>query len=40
MQALTFGGKEIIEYSSVNDPQLFHSTDANCENNDGGHLWF
>lgn len=28
MQALTFGGKEIIEYSSVNDPQLLYSTDA------------
>jgi len=28
MQALTFGGKETIEYSSVQDPQLFHSTDA------------
>lgn len=28
MQALTFGGKEIIEYSNVKDPQLLHSTDA------------
>jgi threonine dehydrogenase-like Zn-dependent dehydrogenase len=28
MQALTFGGKEIIEYSNVQDPQLLHSTDA------------
>ena len=28
MQALTFGGKEIIEYSTVKDPQLLHSTDA------------
>ena len=28
MQALTFGGKEIIDYSTVNDPGLLHSTDA------------
>lgn len=28
MHALTFGGKEIIEYSTVKDPQLLHSTDA------------
>lgn len=28
MQALTFGGKEIIEYSIVNDPQLLQPTDA------------
>jgi hypothetical protein len=40
MQALTFGGKEIIEYSSVKDPQLLHSTDAIVRNNDGRHLWF
>ncbi len=28
MHALTFGGKEIIEYSSVKDPGLIHPTDA------------
>ena len=28
MQALTFGGKEIIEYSIVKDPELLHPTDA------------
>lgn len=28
MHALTFGGKETIEYSKVNDPQLLHPTDA------------
>ena len=28
MQALTFGGKETIKYSSVTDPVLIHSTDA------------
>jgi threonine dehydrogenase-like Zn-dependent dehydrogenase len=28
MQALTFGGKEIIEYNTVKDPELLHSTDA------------
>ncbi|MBS1918888.1 MAG: alcohol dehydrogenase catalytic domain-containing protein [Bacteroidetes bacterium] len=28
MQALTFGGKEVIEFSTVNDPQLLHPTDA------------
>jgi threonine dehydrogenase-like Zn-dependent dehydrogenase len=28
MQALTFGGKEIIEFSTVSDPQLLQSTDA------------
>jgi threonine dehydrogenase-like Zn-dependent dehydrogenase len=28
MQALTFGGKELIEYSNVDDPQLLQSTDA------------
>jgi threonine dehydrogenase-like Zn-dependent dehydrogenase len=28
MQALTFGGKEIIDYSTVKDPQLLSSTDA------------
>jgi threonine dehydrogenase-like Zn-dependent dehydrogenase len=28
MQALTFGGKEIIDYSIVKDPELVHSTDA------------
>lgn len=28
MHALTFAGKEIIEYSSVNDPALIHPTDA------------
>ena len=28
MHALTFAGKEIIEYSSVKDPQILHSTDA------------
>lgn len=28
MHALTFGGKEIIEYSNVKDPQLLQSTDA------------
>ena len=28
MHALTFGGKEIIEYSSVKDPQLLQPTDA------------
>ena len=28
MQALTFGGKEIINYSSVADPVLLHPTDA------------
>jgi threonine dehydrogenase-like Zn-dependent dehydrogenase len=28
MHALTFGGKEIIHYSTVKDPQLFHPTDA------------
>src|SRR6476659_7694348 len=28
MQALTFGGKEIIEYSTVKDPELLHPSDA------------
>lgn len=28
MQALTFGGKEIIDYSSVADPVLLHPSDA------------
>ena len=28
MQALTFGGKEIINYSTVNDPGLIDSSDA------------
>lgn len=28
MQALTFGGKEIIEYSTVNDPQILQPTDT------------
>ena len=28
MQALTFGGKEIIEYSTVSDPELLYPTDA------------
>src|SRR5213075_519172 len=28
MQALTFGGKQIIEYSTVEDPALLHPTDA------------
>jgi threonine dehydrogenase-like Zn-dependent dehydrogenase len=28
MQALTFGGKEIIDYSSVKDPELIHPSDA------------
>jgi threonine dehydrogenase-like Zn-dependent dehydrogenase len=28
MQALTFGGKEIIDYSTVKDPVLLHSSDA------------
>ncbi len=28
MQALTFGGKEIIEYSTVGDPALLHPSDA------------
>jgi threonine dehydrogenase-like Zn-dependent dehydrogenase len=28
MQALTFGGKEIIDYSLVKDPGLIHPTDA------------
>ncbi|MES1216227.1 MAG: alcohol dehydrogenase family protein [Bacteroidota bacterium] len=28
MQALTFGGKEIIEYSTVKDPELLSPTDA------------
>jgi threonine dehydrogenase-like Zn-dependent dehydrogenase len=28
MQALTFGGKETIDYSTVQDPALLHSTDA------------
>jgi threonine dehydrogenase-like Zn-dependent dehydrogenase len=28
MHALTFGGKEIIEYSTVNDPVLLQPTDA------------
>ena len=28
MQALTFGGKEIIEYSNVKDPELLHPSDA------------
>jgi|SRR5689334_15048223 len=28
MHALTFGGKEIIEYSTVKDPQLLNPTDA------------
>jgi threonine dehydrogenase-like Zn-dependent dehydrogenase len=28
MQALTFGGKEIIEYSTVTDPRLLHPSDT------------
>ena len=28
MQALTFGGKEIIDYSIVRDPELLHPSDA------------
>jgi threonine dehydrogenase-like Zn-dependent dehydrogenase len=28
MQALTFGGKEIIEYRTVQDPELLHPSDA------------
>ena len=28
MQALTFGGKEIIEYSTVKDPELLGPADA------------
>ena len=28
MQALTFGGKEIINYSTVTDPVLLHPSDA------------
>jgi threonine dehydrogenase-like Zn-dependent dehydrogenase len=28
MHALTFGGKEIIDYSTVRDPELLHSSDA------------
>ena len=28
MHALTFGGKEIIDYSFVRDPELIHSSDA------------
>jgi threonine dehydrogenase-like Zn-dependent dehydrogenase len=28
MQALTFGGKEIISYSTVSDPELLHPSDA------------
>ena len=28
MNALTFGGKEIIEYSSVKDPELLQPSDA------------